>query len=93
MQTTTANTAAQAQAAQAKTSHLVEVYFPTTGKRATFRWPTRRQASRCAKDFAPLPGQTAATAPQVTITPVLGRMTNAGWVRVDAPAMVQGGAA
>lgn len=79
MQTTAAQTA--------KTSHLVEVYFPTTGKRASFRWPTSRQANRCAKDFAPLPGQTADTAPRVTITEVLGRMTAAGWVRV------QGGAA
>ena len=76
-----------APAAQAKTSYLVEVHFPTTGKRATFRWPTRRQATRCAKDFAPLPGQTAATAPKVTITEVLGRMTFEGW------AQVQGGAA
>ena len=69
------------------TSYLVEVLFPTTGKRASFRWPTSRQANRCAKDFAPLPGQTADTAPRVTITEVLGRMTAAGWVRV------QGGAA
>ena len=78
MQTTTA---------KATTSYLVEVLFPTTGKRSAFRWPTRRQATRCAKDFAPLPGQTAATAPKVTITEVLGRMTFEGW------AQVQGGAA
>jgi len=76
-----------APAAQAKTSYLVEVYFPATGKRATFRWPTPRQANRCAKDFAPLPGQTAATAPQVTLTEVQGRMTFEGWKQV------QGGAA
>ena len=76
-----------APATQAKTSYLVEVHFPTTGKRATFRWPTRRQATRCAKDFAPLPGQTPATAPKVTITEVIGRMTFEGW------AQVQGGAA
>lgn len=76
-----------APATPAKTSYLVEVHFPTTGKRATFRWTTRRQATRCAKDFAPLPGQTAATAPKVTITEVLGRMTFEGW------AQVQGGAA
>ena len=69
------------------TSYLVEVLFPTTGKRSAFRWPTIRQANRCAKDFAPLPGQTAATAPKVTITEVLGRMTFEGW------AQVQGGAA
>lgn len=79
MQTTAAQTA--------KTSHLVEVYFPTTGKRASFRWPTSRQANRCAKDFAPLPGQTAATAPKVTITVQQGRMTFEGWQTV------QGGAA
>ena len=76
-----------APATQAKTSYLVEVHFPNTGKRATFRWPTRRQATRCAKDFARLPGQTAATAPKVTITEVLGRMTFEGW------AQLQGGAA
>lgn len=76
-----------APATQAKTSYLVEVHFPTTGIRATFRWPTRSQATRCAKDFAPLPGQTAATAPKVTITEVQGRMTFEGW------AQVQGGAA
>lgn len=79
MQTTTT--------AAAQTSYLVEVLFPTTGKRATFRWPTRRQANRCAKDFAALPGQTAATAPQVTITAQQGRMTFDGW------RAVQGGAA
>lgn len=73
--------------ATTKTSYLVEVLFPTTGKRAAFRWPTRRQANRCAKDFAALPGQTAATAPQVTITAQQGRMTFEGW------AQVQGGAA
>ena len=50
-------------ATQPKTSYLVEVYFPTSGKRTTFRWPTRRQANRCAKDFAPLPGQTAQQGP------------------------------
>lgn len=77
----------QTTATQPKTSHLVEVYFPTTGKRAAFRWPTRRQANRCAKDFAPLPGQTADTAPKVTLTESLGRMTFEGWVPV------QGGAA
>ena len=76
-----------APATQAKTSYLVEVHFPTTDKSATFRWPTRRQATRCAKDFAALPGQTAATAPQVTITPQQGRMTFEGW------RTVQGGAA
>ena len=76
-----------APATQAKTSYLVEAHFPTTDKSATFRWPTRRQATRCAKDFAPLPGQTAATAPKVTITEVIGRMTFEGW------AQVQGGAA
>ena len=76
-----------APAAQAKTSYLVEVHFPTTGKHAAFRWPTRRQANRCAKDFAALPGQTAATAPQVTITAQQGRMTFEGWQAV------QGGAA
>ena len=76
-----------APATQAKTSYLVEVHFPTTDKSATFRWPTRRQANRCAKDFAPLPGQTAATAPKVTITPQQGRMTFEGWKPV------QGGAA
>lgn len=74
-------------AAATKTSYLVDVVFPTTGKSATFRWPTRRQATRCAKDFTPLPGQTAATAPKVTITEVQGRMTFEGW------AQVQGGAA
>ena len=79
MQTTTT--------AAAKTSYLVEVLFPTTGKRVAFRWPTRRQANRCAKDFAPLPGQTAATAPKVTVTEVQGRMTFEGWKPV------QGGAA
>ena len=78
MQTTTA---------KATTSYLVEVLFPTTGKRSAFRWPTSRQASRCAKDFAALPGQTAATAPQVTITAQQGRMTFEGW------RTVQGGAA
>ena len=81
-----------APAAQAKTSYLVEVHFPTTGKRAAFRWPTRRQANRCAKDFAPKPGQTAATAPKVTLTEVLGRMTFEGWVKVQ-PKVQQGGAA
>ena len=79
MQTTTT--------AAAQTSYLVEVLFPTTGKRAAFRWPTRRQANRCAKDFAAKPGQTAATAPQVTITAQQGRMTFEGW------RTVQGGAA
>ena len=79
MQTTTT--------AAAQTSYLVEVLFPTTGKRSAFRWPTIRQANRCAKDFAALPGQTAATAPQVTITPQQGRMTFEGWQTV------QGGAA
>ncbi len=80
MQTTTPAT-------QPKTSYLVEVHFPISGQRTTFRWPTRRQANRCAKDFAPLPGQTAATAPKVTITPQQGRMTFEGW------RTVQGGAA
>ena len=80
MQTTTPAT-------QPKTSYLVEAHFPISGQRATFRWPTRRQANRCAKDFAPLPGQTAATAPKVTITPQQGRMTFEGWKPV------QGGAA
>ena len=79
MQTTTT--------AAAQTSYLVEVLFPATGKRAAFRWPTRRQANRCAKDFAAKPGQTAATAPQVTITAQQGRMTFEGW------RAVQGGAA
>lgn len=73
--------------AATKTSYLVEVLFPTTGKRAAFRWPTKRQANRCAKDFAALPGQTEATAPQVTITAQQGRMTFDGW------RAVQGGAA
>ena len=73
--------------AAAQTSYLVEVLFPAPGKRSAFRWPTSRQASRCAKDFAALPGQTAATAPQVTITPQQGRMTFEGW------RTVQGGAA
>ena len=40
-----------APATQAKTSYLVEVHFPTTGKRATVRWPTRRQATRCVAGF------------------------------------------
>ena len=79
MQTTTT--------AAAQTSYLVEVLFPATGKRAAFRWPTRRQANRCAKDFAAKPGQTAATAPQVTITAQQGRMTFDGW------RAAQGGAA
>ena len=70
------------------TSYLVEVLFPTTGKRSAFRWPTIRQANRCAKDFAAKPGQTAATAPQVTITAQQGRMTFEGW-----RSAVQGGAA
>ena len=69
------------------TSYLVEVLFPTTGKRSAFRWPTSRQANRCAKDFAALPGQTATTAPKVTITAQQGRMTFEGWKTV------QGGAA
>lgn len=69
------------------TSYLVVVLFPTTGKRVAFRWPTKRQANRCAKDFAALPGQTTDTAPQVTIIPQQGRMTFDGW------RAVQGGAA
>ena len=76
-----------APATQPKTSYLVEVHFPISGQRTTFRWPTRRQANRCAKDFAAKPGQTAATAPQVTITAQQGRMTFEGW------RAVQGGAA
>ena len=47
----------------------------------------RRLANRCAKDFAPLRGQTAATAPKVIVTEVQGRMTFEGW------RTVQGGAA
>ena len=72
---------------ETKTSYLVEVSSHTNDWHASFRWPTRRQANRCAKDFAPLPGQTAATAPKVTITPQQGRMTFEGWKPV------QGGAA
>ncbi len=86
MQTTTAasSTATQAQQPapralpEIKTSYLTEVYFPNTGKRHTFRWPTLRRANRCAKDFPS--GQTSVRA-------VRGYMTFEGWVQV------QGGAA
>ena len=47
----------------------------------------RRKTADRAKDFAPLPGQTAATAPKVIVTEVQGRMTFEGWKPV------QGGAA
>jgi ribosome recycling factor len=60
------------QAAAIKTSFLVEVKWP--GKTASFRWPTMKQAKKCASDFK---------GANVTIRTVRGYMSFEGWVCVD----------
>lgn len=34
-----------------KTFHVVDVFWPCTGKRVSFRWPTRAKAVASARDF------------------------------------------
>lgn len=58
---------------ETKTSYLVEVSSHTNDWHASFRWPTRRQANRCAKDFPSC---------KATIREVRGYMTFEGWKQV-----------
>lgn len=62
---------------EAKTSYLVEVASRTTAWRTSFRWPTRRQANRCAKDFPHA---------NVTVREVRGTMSFEGWKQVGVAA-------
>ena len=78
---TTAPAAQQATQPAPCKSYLVQVHFANTGKRCTYRWPTRSRATACAKDFP---------SAKVTITEVWGYMTFEGWVQVQGQ---QGGAA
>ena len=74
---TTAQAAQQATQPTAARPYLVQDEFANTGKRFAYRWPTRRRASACAKDFP---------SAKVTITEVFGHITHEGWVQVKGGA-------